>query len=115
MRVIIAGSRTWGNTCYALDDIIKESGFAITQVVSGCAFGADQCGERWAVKIGRVPIMSFPADWTKFGKAAGYERNKDMADYADAAICLWDGQSRGTKHMIETMAHHNKPCYVHRF
>lgn len=115
MRVIIAGSRNWDKTVYELDDIVKASGFEITQVVSGNAKGPDQCGERWAIKIGRVPVMFFPANWSTLGKSAGYERNKEMAVYADALIAIWDGQSRGTKHMIETMRFHNKPVYVVRF
>ena len=43
----------------------------------------------------------FPADWDKYGKAAGYKRNGEMARNADALIAFWDGKSRGTKHMID--------------
>ena len=32
---------------------------------------------------------------------AGYLRNKQMAEYADALIAFWDGESKGTKHMID--------------
>lgn len=35
-------------------------------------------------------------------KKAGPIRNAKMADNADALIAFWDGQSRGTKNMIET-------------
>ncbi|WP_197026348.1 hypothetical protein [Polaribacter sp. Hel_I_88] len=45
--------------------------------------------------------MRFPAEWNKFGKAAGPVRNKEMAIYADALIAFWDGKSRGTKNMIQ--------------
>ena len=46
-------------------------------------------------------MLSFPADWDKYGKAAGYKRNEEMARNADALIAFWDGKSRGTKHMID--------------
>ena len=46
-------------------------------------------------------LQSHPADWDKYGKSAGYRRNKEMAEVADACICFWDGQSKGTKHMID--------------
>lgn len=41
-----------------------------------------------------------PADWDGKGKAAGYIRNAEMADYADALIAFWDDESRGTGNMI---------------
>jgi len=43
----------------------------------------------------------FSADWSKYGKSAGYKRNKQMALYADVLIAFWDGNSKGTKLMIE--------------
>jgi len=46
-------------------------------------------------------LIKFPAEWNKFGKAAGPKRNKEMAIAADALIAFWDGKSRGTKNMIE--------------
>ena len=45
----------------------------------------------------------FPANWNKFGKSAGFRRNEQMAEVADALIAFWDGKSHGTKHMIEIM------------
>ncbi len=47
-----------------------------------------------------MPIERYPADWDKHGKPAGYIRNAEMADKAEALLALWDGQSRGTLHMI---------------
>ena len=38
----------------------------------------------------------------KFGKSAGFRRNEQMAEFADALIAFWDGKSHGTKHMIDT-------------
>ena len=43
-----------------------------------------------------------PADWDLDGKSAGFKRNVKMAEYADALVAFWDGESKGTKHMIET-------------
>jgi len=67
--------------------------------VSGTARGADQLGERYAKERGYF-IQRFPADWNAYGKAAGYIRNRKMAEYADALIAFWDGKSRGTLNMI---------------
>ena len=70
------------------------------EIVSGTARGADQLGERYAIERG-LPVKQFPADWDRYGKSAGYKRNAQMAEYADAAVIFWDGTSRGSKHMIE--------------
>lgn len=110
MRVIIAGSRditSYDFVCEA----IKESGFHITEVVSGTARGVDQLGERWAKDNG-VPVIYFPADWNKFGKSAGYLRNLDMGNYGDALIACWDGKSKGTGHMVDIMSNLGKEIYI---
>ena len=70
------------------------------EIVSGTANGADKLGEKFAKENG-YPIKQFPADWDKNGKGAGYIRNAQMAEYADALIVFWDGKSKGTKHMID--------------
>lgn len=101
MRVIIAGTRTI--TDY---DIVKqaiiESGFTITEIVCGLAKGPDILGEQYS-KENNIPVTYFPADWKGFGKAAGHIRNEQMGDYTigGGLIAIWDGQSRGTRHMID--------------
>jgi hypothetical protein len=103
MRVIVAGSRDFTNTRQGfdvLDKLIKES----VEIVSGGARGADAIGEAYA-KSKSCKLTVFPADWATYGKSAGYKRNVQMAEYAkqDAGmlIAFWDGQSKGTKHMID--------------
>lgn len=98
-RTIIAGSRTVESLAL-VEMAIDASGFRITEVVSGCAAGADLFGEQWA-RAHMIPIKRFPADWRLHGKSAGPIRNQQMADYADQLIAVWDGVSRGTKDMIE--------------
>ena len=41
------------------------------------------------------------ANWDTFGKRAGYIRNQEMANNADALVAFWDEESKGTRHMIE--------------
>ena len=99
MKVIIAGSRTiddYEAVCRA----VENSGFKPTEIVSGGARGVDRLGERWAKEHG-VPVKKFSAEWDKYGRSAGYKRNRQMAEYADALVVLWDGKSPGTKHMID--------------
>ena len=101
-KVIIAGSRSFQNYAvlkeyadYKLSNIQDE-----IEIVSGGAKGADALGERYAKEKG-YSLKTFPANWERFGKAAGYMRNVEMAKYADALLAFWDGKSHGTMHMIQ--------------
>lgn len=98
MKVIIAGTRT-RDAYYDVVDAVNKSGMDITEVVTGCAAGIDKMGELWAIK-NHVPYTRFPAEWEKYGKSAGPRRNKQMAKYADGLIAIWDGESPGTRNMI---------------
>jgi len=102
VKLIIAGSRDF--TDYKLlVDTLEAEGFnakTVTEVVSGCAHGADKFGERWAM-VKSIPIKYMRADWDAYGKRAGFVRNGEMAEYADACIVFWNGTSKGTKHMID--------------
>jgi len=98
MKVIIAGSRNCTNK-WTLQRAIDACGLEITEVVSGTCRGVDTMGEQWA-QHNNVPIKRFPPDWEKSGKAAGPIRNKQMAEYADALILLWNPEkSRGSRSM----------------
>ena len=112
MRTIIAGSR--GITDYAeVCRAVRDSGIHITTVVSGGARGVDRLGERYAREHG-IPLEVYRADWERDGKTAGYLRNDVMAYVSDALIALWDGQSRGTKHMVDISKRKGLCVYVHR-
>jgi len=91
---------------------IGESGFIINEVVSGGAKGADYLGEEYA-KRNKIDLTIFPAKWDDFGRSAGYIRNSEMADYADALIALWDGVSKGTKHMIDLAKSKSLKVYIY--
>lgn len=103
MKVIVAGSRTI-NTFKVVEAAIHDSGFEVTEIVSGCARGVDTMailyGEQYGIPIKRFPVTSY--DWEKHGKSAGFIRNGEMARYADALVAVWDGQSSGTRNMIES-------------
>lgn len=102
-KVVIAGSRGFSN--YKLlyekcNDILREKSKTHNIIiVSGHAKGADTLAEKYANDKG-FDLEIYPADWKKFGKSAGFRRNEQMANVADALIAFWDGESHGTKHMI---------------
>jgi predicted Rossmann fold nucleotide-binding protein DprA/Smf involved in DNA uptake len=112
MKVIIAGSRDFHDYDTLLNGI-KESKFIISEVVSGMASGVDQLAIRYA-KENNLPLHEYWAEWEFYGKSAGPIRNELMAKNADQLIAIWDGKSKGTKNMIETMNRMNKPVYIVR-
>lgn len=101
MKIIVAGSRSFNeyNTLKSkLDHFLSKINHPV--IVSGTANGADKLGEKYA-KEKDFKIKRFPANWDKHGKRAGYLRNEEMAKYADGCVVFWDGESKGTKHMID--------------
>ena len=119
LYLIVAGSRTWRD--YALmnrklDHLTQN--FDKVVVISGTARGADTLGERWAHEHGHK-VKQFPADWNRHGPQAGNLRNLQMLDYAQSQehcglVAFWDGQSRGTRHVIKTAQIRGIPTRVIR-
>lgn len=107
-KLLIAGSRDF-NDYELLKKSIKPEN--IECIISGCARGADTLAIVYANELG-IPVEKYPADWNKYGKSAGYIRNKVMVDRATAVICFWDGKSRGTQHTINLTKAANKPLKV---
>lgn len=112
MRLIIAGSRT----CDSEEDYQRLLSVVLSlgrpdEIISGGAKkGGDRMGELIAQTYG-IPLKVFQPDWDGKGKGAGFIRNGDMAVYASDTpggrlIALWDGQSSGTKHMMEVAANY---------
>ena len=107
IKLIIAGTRDFTDydlLCQVMDDQQILSLGEVT-VISGTAKGADQLGERWAID-NKLPLIRMPADWDKYGRRAGYIRNAEMAAKADHLLAFWDGESRGTKNMIQLAQTH---------
>jgi hypothetical protein len=124
MKLIIAGSRTFDFGWYDIDRAICISRLPeiVTEVVCGTAKGIDLAGKEWANEDwkqdyptsshnGPIPVKEFPADWNTHGKAAGPIRNKQMAEYADALLLIWDGESKGSANMKREMEKLGKPVY----
>lgn len=110
MIVAIVGSRTI-NDYELFKAATKQSGFEITEIVSGGANGVDKLAERYA-RENNIPIKILRPDWDKFGKSAGIRRNVDINKAVEAVIALWDGKSRGTAHSIQLATRRKMPLFV---
>lgn len=113
-KLIIAGSRDITDYNLIKDIYLKTFNNTI-EIVSGTARGVDRLGENLADEL-EIPKALFPAEWNVNGvfiKGAGHIRNRQMANYATALLAFWDGESPGTKNMIETMRSLNKEVKVY--
>lgn len=85
------------------------------RLVSGHARGADTFAEQYATEKG-IQIQVFPAEWEKYGKAAGPIRNRAMLDYAmeetPVVAAFWNGKSRGTGNMLKQSKAVGAECHI---
>ena len=120
MKVIIAGGRDFTNvnvmatTLNNLQDVDHVIEIEKLTLICGMARGADLTAYKLFSEVG-LPVKMYPADWDQYGKSAGYIRNKQMADVADMLIAFWDGESKGTAHMINTMKQQHKSVFVFNY
>lgn len=104
MRVQITGDRNWTDRSViekALRVVMTETGHAPV-VVHGAARGADSLSGEVAEELG-CTVEVYPADWLKYGKAAGPIRNKQMLDTGpDVVLAFHDDleNSKGTRHCV---------------
>lgn len=118
MRVLVCGSRTWtdyrqvATKLKTFADANGGRGALDMTVIHGGARGADRLVERAIQYLceefdgdvySNIEVRVFPADWNKYGKAAGFIRNKQMLEEGkpDIVLAFWDGKSRGTANMIQ--------------
>ena len=102
LKVIVAGGRdfqNYGLLSEKLDKLFSKRADVV--IVSGMASGADSLAVKYADE-NKIRVSEFSEKWKKFGNASGFRRNVEMARFADACVCFWDGKSVGTKHMIDT-------------
>lgn len=112
MKTIIAGGRNIHDYTLVLS-ALEESTFKPTEIVSGMAPGVDTLAIQYA-RENNLPLIEFPADWVQYKRAAGPIRNRQMAEYGDALVAIWDGESRGTMNMISEATKRGLKVYVKR-
>ena len=117
MRLIIAGGRTFTDLdmmTEKLDALINLDVGEKLVIISGTARGADHTGERYAALRG-YEVERYPAEWALYGRSAGYRRNEQMANTGTHCAVFWDGQSRGSKNMIDLAQQHGLELRIIRY
>ena len=85
VRIIICGGRHFNDyerLEAVMNEIVEEYNLSLKdiEIVSGHCEGADRLGELWASKHG-AKCTKFPAEWGKYGRAAGPIRNTNIVEY----------------------------------
>ena len=115
MNIAIIGSRSFTDyeklKCFIKEKISLEN---VDFVVSGGAKGADKLGELFADEHG-IDKKIFLPDWNKFGKQAGFIRNKDIIENSDVVFAFWNGFSKGTKNSLKLAEKLNKKIYLYEY
>lgn len=83
-----------------IDIAVSAMDKPVTTVLCGCAQGVDIAGAEWATERG-IKVDYYPADWKKYGKAAGPIRNKKMVVDSDEVLVIRAKISSGSESMAE--------------
>jgi hypothetical protein len=116
-KLIIAGSRTLKDYKLVekiINDALVNLDKDTIEIISGGAKGVDTLARQYAMK-NKLPCKVFEPNWDEYGKSAGYMRNSEMANYGNALIAIWDGKSKGTKHMITEARRNGLKIKVFKF
>jgi len=116
MRLAIIGSRSFDNydlLSSILWDLLHVRRGDIPQdiIISGGARGADSLAKKYAEEE-KLEYIEYPAEWSKYGKSAGFIRNQLIVDNCDMVLTFWDGESRGTADTIEKAKKAKKPTFI---
>lgn len=119
-KVIVAGGRDFDDyemMSQKLSELFNNKKvFAgnIVKIISGMADGTDTLAIKYADE-NHLPKIMMPACWHYDRRRAGFLRNEDMLSIADALVAFWDGESHGTKHMIEISKAKGIPVWVFEY
>lgn len=113
MKIAVVGSRTISDEKLVIQFMLEchEFNTEYDKIISGGARGVDSIAEDFA-KEHNIRTKIFKPQWDKYRKQAGFIRNADIIGNCDKCICIWDGESLGTKNDIELCEQMSKPCYV---
>lgn len=109
MKVAIVGSRDFNalhKVCAYVQTLEPD-----TLVISGNARGVDETAQRAALARA-LPVLILPADWERYGKAAGFIRNEQIVKMADKVVAFWNGKSRGTAHDTDLARKYGKELEI---
>lgn len=110
MKLAIIGSRGIQNA--NIGELIRLYSLEPTTIISGGARGVDQSAARFA-KANGLELLVFRPDYKKHLQGAPIRRNELIAMECDTMLAIWDGQSKGTKHVVQYAQKLGKHVIIH--
>ena len=105
MKLAVVGSRNIDESFvyqYLSEHIPKDT----EEIVTGGAKGTDSVAIRFA-NDNNIKLTLFSPEYNLYKKGAPLKRNLLISEYSDYAIVFWDGESKGTKHIIKCFSDKN--------
>ncbi len=120
--LLIAGSRTFYDynlMSTVLNKLLANIKDKNITIIEGGAKGADSLAGKYA-KEHNYNLQVVPAEWNKYGKSAGYKRNKEMHEIIAkcpnrGVVYFLDGQSKGTMHNFKLAKEYNNPLKIYDY
>ena len=106
--ILVTGDREWTDFKSIMKILATyQRKYTFIRVVHGDARGADRLARdaAYALGLSSDQVIPFPAEWDKYGKAAGPRRNRQMffESNPDVVLAFHDNlaKSKGTKDMVQ--------------
>jgi hypothetical protein len=112
VKILVCGDRNWKETDTIFNWLAKFH--KSSTIIHGNARGADTIGGKIAEKLGML-VLPYPANWEKYGKAAGPIRNQQMLDSKPDLVLAFHSDlknSKGTKDMVQRALMDNIDVFV---
>jgi hypothetical protein len=119
MKILVTGDRNWTsyevvrNTLVAIMEEFAVEGQPLT-LIHGAAKGADTIAGEIADGLD-FKVVPVPADWERYGKAAGPIRNLNMLDMLPELVLAFHNDlenSKGTRNCVEEAKKRDVPVLV---
>ncbi len=118
--VAMRRNRTWNDVRAIRRELSKLPPAIGVTIIHGAARGADRLAGNEAKRLG-MEVIEFPADWARYGRAAGPIRNRQMLDEGKPDLVLafsstlpehWKQSGKGTANMVKQASSRGVPVRV---
>ncbi len=111
MKVLICGDRNWTNRSTIRQYLTELKSAGYTEVIEGGARGADTIAREEATLL-HFSINHFPAQWDKYGRAAGPIRNRVMLDQRPQLVVAFHNDIDNSKGTADCIREAKRRCIV---
>ena len=104
-RILVCGSRNYTDREKIWKVLDGYSAHYKVHLIEGGARGADTFAAEWATARYLTRHERYPANWNRFGRRAGFIRNRQMLEQGKPELVLAFGRGSGTDMMVRLAKH----------